>query len=440
MVRGARGAEAGPMTTTPPAPPPPPEEPPPTPGATQVDDGPRVTRDEVRDLARLRRTTGPERAVAGVAGGLGRHLDIDPVILRVAFVVLSFFGGAGLLLYGAAWLLVPDDRATSAPLGLDERSRTVALWIAAGVGAAILLGTSFGDGFVPFPVVVVGGIALLVVLQLNKKKAPPTAGPGQPWAAAQAPGTTYPVDLAKAPSAPGAGPTSTTQTLPLAGWAPPVAPAPMTPVAPAPVWVNPRRRGPILFWFTLALCALAVGTLGVVDAAGASVAASAYPALVLAIVGATLVLGAFWGRAGGLVLVGLLTIPWLLGSLATQSFDGDTTTFTPASAAEVRPSYEFANGEVVLDLRDVADPTALAGRRVEIDGNVGHVEVLVPEGLPVSASATVDGPGGFDLFGNQGGGIGSDGGGSAVSDVDPLVIDAHLTIGFVEVSTRGADR
>ncbi len=52
-----------------------------------------------------------DRKVAGVAGGLARHLDIDPLILRVAFVVLVFFGGAGLILYGAGWLLVPEDGA-----------------------------------------------------------------------------------------------------------------------------------------------------------------------------------------------------------------------------------------------------------------------------------------------------------------------------------------
>src|SRR5689334_7243536 len=75
----------GAMTTTPPEAP---------------TDGPRVTRDEVRDLARLRRSL-TDRRVAGVAGGLGRHLDVDPLILRVAFVVLTFFGGAGLILYGA---------------------------------------------------------------------------------------------------------------------------------------------------------------------------------------------------------------------------------------------------------------------------------------------------------------------------------------------------
>ena len=41
---------------------------------------------------------------------------------------------------------------------------------------------------------------------------------------------------------------------------------------------DPRKKGPILFWFTLALIALAEGALGVVDAAGAHIAAPAYPA------------------------------------------------------------------------------------------------------------------------------------------------------------------
>ena len=78
------------MSTTPPD-----TQPPPTPGP---DSGPRVGWDDIRDLGRIRRTTG-DRRVAGVAGGLARHLDIDPLIVRVAFVVLTFFGGVGLLLY-----------------------------------------------------------------------------------------------------------------------------------------------------------------------------------------------------------------------------------------------------------------------------------------------------------------------------------------------------
>jgi hypothetical protein len=87
------------MTSTPPeaSSGPAPEGPGAGPGAGPhgaYDGGPRATRDEVRDLARIRRSV-TDRKVAGVAGGLARHLDIDPVILRVAFVVLAFFGGAG---------------------------------------------------------------------------------------------------------------------------------------------------------------------------------------------------------------------------------------------------------------------------------------------------------------------------------------------------------
>ena len=88
--------------------------------------GPRPSRDDIRDLGRLRRSL-HDRKVAGVAGGLARHLDIDPVILRVAFVVLAFFGGAGLIIYGACWLLVPEEGSESAPVQLDEKSRTVTL-------------------------------------------------------------------------------------------------------------------------------------------------------------------------------------------------------------------------------------------------------------------------------------------------------------------------
>src|SRR3954471_21441267 len=101
------------------------------------DSGPRVGWDDIRDLARIRRSRA-NRRVAGVAGGLGRHLDIDPVILRVAFVVLTFFRGVGLLLYVALWLLVPEDGRDWARVRLARRSRTVAL-VVVGVLALWLL-------------------------------------------------------------------------------------------------------------------------------------------------------------------------------------------------------------------------------------------------------------------------------------------------------------
>jgi phage shock protein PspC (stress-responsive transcriptional regulator) len=47
--------------------------------------------------------------VAGVAAGIARSLGVDPVVVRVAFAFLTLAGGAGLPLYLAGWLLIPDE-------------------------------------------------------------------------------------------------------------------------------------------------------------------------------------------------------------------------------------------------------------------------------------------------------------------------------------------
>ena len=55
-------------------------------------------------------TRDPGRAVlGGVAAGFGRYLDVDPVLVRLAFVVLCFANGLGLLLYLASWALIPRE-------------------------------------------------------------------------------------------------------------------------------------------------------------------------------------------------------------------------------------------------------------------------------------------------------------------------------------------
>jgi phage shock protein PspC (stress-responsive transcriptional regulator) len=46
-----------------------------------------------------------------VAGGLARYLDVDATLVRIAFVVLTVVGGAGVPLYLASWLLIPEDGA-----------------------------------------------------------------------------------------------------------------------------------------------------------------------------------------------------------------------------------------------------------------------------------------------------------------------------------------
>lgn len=49
-----------------------------------------------------------DRMVAGVASGLARYLGVDPVIIRLVFVVLALAGGGGVLAYLIAWVVMPD--------------------------------------------------------------------------------------------------------------------------------------------------------------------------------------------------------------------------------------------------------------------------------------------------------------------------------------------
>jgi phage shock protein C len=64
---------------------------------------------------RLTRDT-QHAVLGGVAAGFGRYLDIDPVLARLAFVLLAFVNGLGILFYLASWLLMPRADAV-APAG-----------------------------------------------------------------------------------------------------------------------------------------------------------------------------------------------------------------------------------------------------------------------------------------------------------------------------------
>jgi len=57
---------------------------------------------------KLTRSRG-DRMVAGVAGGLGRYFDVDPVIFRIGFGVSVFFGGLGFVAYLALAFFLPDE-------------------------------------------------------------------------------------------------------------------------------------------------------------------------------------------------------------------------------------------------------------------------------------------------------------------------------------------
>lgn len=57
---------------------------------------------------RLHRRRGG-RMLGGVAVGLADYFDVDPVLVRVGFVVLTFVGGLAVPLYLAGWALIPDE-------------------------------------------------------------------------------------------------------------------------------------------------------------------------------------------------------------------------------------------------------------------------------------------------------------------------------------------
>jgi phage shock protein PspC (stress-responsive transcriptional regulator) len=50
-----------------------------------------------------------DRVVLGVAAGLGEYFDVDPIIVRLIFVLLTIWGGAGLLFYIVAAIVIPEE-------------------------------------------------------------------------------------------------------------------------------------------------------------------------------------------------------------------------------------------------------------------------------------------------------------------------------------------
>lgn len=427
--------------------------------------GPRHGWDEIRDVRRLSRPH-HDRMVAGVATGLARHLDVDPLLVRIGFAVLAFFGGAGLFLYAALWLVLPDDESGRAPVPLDRRSLQFAVVGIAAVAVVVLLGGTWGGWPFPWQLFLVVGLVLFVMSRRNARTE------DQQWqpAPAQAPspqayGQPYPQPYPQQypPASGGQGPPAATVITPAAPVAPrnldetaplhgtplvsaaPVAAAhpydqqPVTPTvqhqdwqrpanaypngatasygplaspAPQPPRVkvrrprDPRKRGPILFWITLALIALGIGILGMADVAGVAVADSAYPALALGITAAMLLLGAFWGRAGGLIALGLVATLATGTTLVGERWETEDIRLTPTTAAQAVGDHEFHTGTFVLDLTQVKDLSAFDGQEIRVDGGAGRVEVIVPEGLNPYISADV-GMGNLALLDSQrGDGIG----------------------------------
>jgi phage shock protein PspC (stress-responsive transcriptional regulator) len=55
-----------------------------------------------------------DRMIAGVCSGIARRFNIEPTIVRILFVASLFLPGPQILIYAAAWLLMPDESSTLA--------------------------------------------------------------------------------------------------------------------------------------------------------------------------------------------------------------------------------------------------------------------------------------------------------------------------------------
>ncbi|PKM84558.1 MAG: hypothetical protein CVU86_06680 [Firmicutes bacterium HGW-Firmicutes-11] len=65
------------------------------------------------------------RQISGVCGGIGEYFNIDPVIIRLLVVVFTLAGGAGLIAYIIAAIIIPEpDGATSTEVMEDEEDST----------------------------------------------------------------------------------------------------------------------------------------------------------------------------------------------------------------------------------------------------------------------------------------------------------------------------
>lgn len=300
-----------------------------------------------------------ENGLAGVCAALARTTGTDIVLWRVLFVVLTFFGGLGVVLYLAGVLLIPKEG--------EARS----------VGDRLLHGPDRHLSFAHLVVVVllvigiaalandVNGllaVAVLAVLGLMWWRNSETA-----YGSASAP----PSAVASFEVAPSVAAPEMTQRV--------------------------VRRSPFV-GVTASLALMTAGVLALVGTSGVSVPAEVVLAATLGVVGLGLVVGSFFGRSTGLVvlaaLLGLALTATIGARPALDAGIGDRT-WTPAGSG----SYRLGVGEATLDLR--ALPLREADTyRIDARVDVGHLLVLVPTGARVAIEARAQ-LGDLEVFGAE---------------------------------------
>ncbi|HEV8152529.1 MAG TPA: PspC domain-containing protein [Solirubrobacteraceae bacterium] len=322
---------------------------------------------------RLVRSRG-DRVIAGVCGGLAEHFRIDPIIVRVAAVALIFAGGAGLLLYLAGVLLLPEgEEPAGSAAAAPARSRGSAATIAGAVALVVAIGILIPGGFFLGAVVVpLAALALvaLAVWWLSSGERP--GGPARDVVRRIALGL-----------------------------------------------------GVLILCGALACAAFWAGATG-----GGTVVA----ALVIG-AGVIMIGAAFLGGARWLILPALaLALPLALVSAAGVEADnsvGDRS-YVPRSADQIRDRYELGMGRLVVDLRQADLPPG--DHTIHLQVGVGEAEVLVPRDVCVATDGRV-GVGGVELFDRDSGGldVDVDDRPRAARHAARVIVDADVGIGAFRV-------
>ncbi|WP_239094964.1 ATP-binding protein [Planotetraspora silvatica] len=104
------------------------------------------------------------RVVAGVAQGAAAQLRLDPVVLRLAFVLLTVVDGLGFVAYAALWMFTPKEQVKGREPGRDwgQLAAYGVLWLAL-AAFGWMTGASSG-GFGTWPIAV-GGVGALILWQ-----------------------------------------------------------------------------------------------------------------------------------------------------------------------------------------------------------------------------------------------------------------------------------
>ena len=322
-----------------------------------------------------------ERIIAGVAGGLGEHLGVNPWWFRWAFILLAVFGGVGGLLYLLAWIVIPDqDEDEAIVTGWLERldlSDPGAIFGIALVGvASVILLTRVVD---VSSTLILAGILFVVGLLLYRGdlKVPGSVSKASTIAPPSVDvGSSEFVDVGGADAGD-----------------PPVADgASLVPAAPPPRPPREPRERSVLGRLTVATGLIVIASMALVDLATTRITVEPvhYFAAAVAVVGLGLLVGAFAGRARWLIIVGAILVPilWLTAIIpASWNFDAGDFVYRPVTAVDVANEYKQGAGVMTIDLSLLTVEELAQVGAIEASLGLGEMDIRLPDGVGVEVRA-----------------------------------------------------